>query len=208
MGSPTAGTPDATGPLIPLATGVARAARAYPPELTDVAIVGDSLTVGAQPFLPDAFSGIGSRIEFLMARNGIPTSLGLSYLRTAEIDLPPTVILALGTNDVNATDADVVGWLVAAREIIGPQRRLVWVNLDISNSEYSNDEVFNRVLAQSVTRDPRILVLDWAAYAHDNRIGHAVDGVHYDTDGYRQRAGFYRCAVWDNPTCERYQLHG
>lgn len=208
-GSPTSPPqPIATpvGPQVPLPGKVSGKARAYPPRVSDVAIVGDSLTVGAQPYLTGDFAEVGSQVSYLKAQSGIPTSLGLSYLRNHADELPQTVILALGTNDVTAEPADVVDWLNRAREIIGPDRRLVWVNLSMANQEFPNDDVVNAALAQAAARDPRLLVLDWAGYTKANRIGNAVDGVHYSDADYARRAQFYTCAVVASPQCQPFQL--
>jgi hypothetical protein len=81
------------------------------------------------------------------------------------------------------------------------------VNLSLANPEYANEDVVNEVLAQSVMRDRRLMVLDWASYAADNQIVNTPDGVHYDTPGYQERAKFYTCAVQDTPECIPYQIH-
>jgi hypothetical protein len=65
-------------------------------------------------------------------------------------DLPPTVLVALGTNDLDATAAQIDDWVHQARIIVG-NRRLLWVNLHLGDKptkpEFANYQALNQALA-------------------------------------------------------------
>lgn len=197
----------ASGPAVAVPTAVNYAARAWPPRPGTVSVVGDSLTVGTLPWLAADFAAAGSPATIVRAEVGIPTEAGLASLARAGDTLGEVVLVALGTNNLQATAADVVDWLDRARAIIGPDRRLVWVNLSMASDRYPNDDVINPVLADSARRDPRLLVLDWAGFAADRGIENTPDGVHYGDTNYRARAMFYTCAVRTGVDCAGYQVH-
>jgi hypothetical protein len=135
-------------------------------------VVGDSLTVGVEPWLRAAVRHRGWRLTGVDARVGRPVAEGLQVLRARRSHLPRTVVIALGTNDFGAGRASVRAWLARARALLG-HRRIIWVNLCLD--------------AQAV---PRL-----AAY---RSVNNALDAFapRYDTPaGYRKRASFYAAAV-------------
>ena len=116
---------------------------------------------------------------------------------------------ALGTNDWLSSAAQSASWIAAARKIIGSQRTLIWVNLEMTGEKYSNYVTVNQGLLEGAARDNRQLkrqsasgrtyIADWAAFAADWRITHSKDGVHYKDGANRQRMEFYAGALALDP---------
>ena len=157
-----------------------------------VFVVGDSLTVGTQPWLGPALRKQGWRLTGVDARVGRPVAEGLRVLRRDRHALPPTVVIALGTNDLGASSSAVATWMKTARHILG-QRRIVWVNLCLDDAQHPRLHDFRRLNAALARFAPRsaIQLADWCAYAQRHRIVPGGDGIHYGPSAYRQRAAFY-----------------
>jgi lysophospholipase L1-like esterase len=161
-----------------------------------VFVVGDSLTVGAQPYLRAALHGHGWVLAGVSARVGRPVSEGLAVLRAHRVTLPPVVLIALGTNNLAATQLDVKSWLRTARGIVGT-RPIVWVNLCLNDARLPYLRSFRLINAALVRYAPRfgVRVADWCGYAGRHGVTNGPDGIHYGPDGYRVRAGFYARAL-------------
>ena len=164
-------------------------AEVIPPART-VFIEGDSLTVGAEPWLGDALRSFHWGATGIDAAHGRKTAQGLADLAANRANLPPTVVMALGTNDLNATPADVDAWVKQARALVG-NRRLIWVNLHLSDApQFANYRALNAALAASAARYG-VEVADWAGWSTAMGVRHLGDGVHYPAPGYQRRAEFY-----------------
>jgi lysophospholipase L1-like esterase len=166
---------------------------------SSVFIVGDSLTVGALDFIPEAMEQRGIRLAGVDARNGRTTPQGLEVLREQGDALPGTVLVALGTNDVYfATEESVAEWMATAREIVG-DRRLIWVNTHVipERAEIEALERWDDVNAWLAAAAPRhdIELADWAVWAAINGVEVGPDGVHYEDTASARRAGFYADVV-------------
>lgn len=161
-----------------------------------VFVVGDSLTVGTEPWLRAALHRRGWSLAGVDARVGRPVAEGLRILRAHAARLPRTVLIALGTNDLGAPPAAVAGWLRAARTALGG-RRIVWVDLCLADRYDPRLKPFRAIDAALATYAPRyrVEVADWCAYATAHGISPGPDGIHYLPAGYRQRASFYAAAL-------------
>jgi lysophospholipase L1-like esterase len=161
-----------------------------------VFVVGDSLTVGTQPWLRAAMHRRGWTLAGVDARVGRPVSEGLAVLRAHRASLPPVVLLALGTNNLGATSQDVKSWLQSARRIAGT-RPIVWVNLCLNDTQQPRLRGFHAINAALVKYAPRfgIKVADWCRYAGRHGVTNGPDGIHYGPDAYRVRAAFYAFAL-------------
>jgi lysophospholipase L1-like esterase len=174
---------------------VVSGARAAPPPHR-VFVVGDSLTVGTQPWLRTAMQRRGWTLTGADARVGRPVSEGLAVLRAHRATLPPYVLIALGTNNLGATAQDVKSWLRSARQIAGT-RPVAWVNLclnDASQPRLRGFRIINAALLKYAPRF-RITVADWCTYAGRHGVTNGPDGIHYGPGAYRVRAAFYARAV-------------
>jgi hypothetical protein len=171
--------------------------RALPPTTTTtvipasrtVFIVGDSLTVDALPFLPTTLGQVGWAASGIDAEHGRRTAEGLAVL-ASHPDLPPTVLVALGTNDLDATAEQIDDWVHQARVAVG-NRRLIWVNLQLGDKPpFAGYPAINAALAAAGAKY-KVQVVDWAAWSAAHSVQHLGDGIHYGLAGSALRAGFY-----------------
>jgi len=140
---------------------------------------------------------------------------GLAILSEAR-DLPDTVLIALGTNNWLATPTEAAGWITQARAIVGPDRNIIWVNVQMDGERFRNYVNVNRGLVKGAKRDNKALaevgaraqtyVADWAHYATDRNIRHNHDGVHYKAGGYLQRVHFYGAILAQLPDVAEYLI--
>lgn len=169
------------------------------PPVAGVFIVGDSLTVGSDPYLDDAFEAADLPRPERDAKEGRATEAGLKILESRCDTLPQIVVVALGTNDFWATSAEAEAWVDRAAACAGPKRELIWVNtyLDASrNPPYANYTNVNAGLAAGAAKYPgRVHLADWARVVADGDAQVAGDGVHYGAADYAYRADFYADAV-------------
>lgn len=161
-----------------------------------VFVVGDSLTLGTEPYLAAAMHRRGWTLTRVDARGGRPVNDGFAVLRTQRARLPQTVVIALGTNNLWQGPAAVPGWLRTARAIVG-DRRLIWVNLCLNDKVASWLRPYRAIDAALRTDAPRygVEVADWCGYATRHYISPGPDGIHYGPTDYRVRAAFYAAAV-------------
>jgi hypothetical protein len=162
----------------------------------ELLVVGDSLTVGAEPWLADAVRARGWRLVAVDARVGrtVPEGLAALLRRARAGTLPATVIVALGTNNLGASDADIETWMSAARRILGGDRQLAWVNISVAPPRAERAAEIDAALAASGRRW-NVQVLDWYGWTHRNGITNKADGIHYEDGAYRLRALFYAAAL-------------
>lgn len=147
------------------------------------------------------------------SRIGRMVGEGMAILES-QVDLPGTAVIALGTNNWYATSAEAAKWIREARQIVGPERTLIWVNIDMVGAKYSNFPQVNAGLLAGAQSDNesldksdaagRTYIADWLAYAFDNRIRHSHDGVHYKRGAYRQRMAFYAGVLAGDPAFLAY----
>jgi hypothetical protein len=159
-------------------------------------VVGDSLTVGAEPWLADAVRARGWRLTGVDARVGRTVPEGLAVLRkhARAGTLPATVLVALGTNNLGASAADIETWMSTARGIVGDERQLGWVNISVAAPRAERAAEIDTALAASARRW-NVQVLDWNGWARRNGITNKADGIHYEDGAYRLRALFYAAAL-------------
>lgn len=159
-----------------------------------VLIIGDSLTEAALPFIPGALQQVHWAASDIDAIHGRKTQTGIKSLIRHRAALPPTVLIALGTNDLAATPDQFDMWVKTARAIVGPNRRLVWVNLHLDERpdrpDFSNYHVVNAALASAAAKY-HVELADWESWSVANHVTHVGDGIHYPPEGSNQRALFY-----------------
>lgn len=166
---------------------------------TRISLIGDSLTIGTQPYQSDAFSQVGwghSAIEAYNSR-GIRTKLRKDYhtgltsvdaIRATSGDSDLWVI-ALGTNDAGiyakAKHTEVIGMMM---DKIGNGHIVMWVNVYLPKAPARQDN-WNWALATvAKQRSGEMFVFDWASLARKNPKWVADDQVHCSNRGYVNRA--------------------
>ena len=177
-------------------------------------VLGDSLTFKAQEYMDQAMKDQGwTTNPATDSRIGRSVEEGLSLLAD-EPDLPETVLVALGTNSWTASASEAADWIRQTREIIGPNRRLIWVNVQMDGERFQTYLTVNMGLVAGAASDNeaqsqagatgRTYIADWAQFSADQRIPHNHDGVHYKAGGYQQRMAFYAGILAQAPPYGNY----
>jgi lysophospholipase L1-like esterase len=154
-----------------------------------VTLIGDSLNVGTEPYLPDE---LHTWRIVTNDRIGRTTAEGLVELESGHTELAPTLVVSLGTNDppeeVDGFRSDVAHLL----RLAGPDRCVVWAT--IWRDGRPND-AFNGVLRDAASGNGRLRIVEWAAMVHEHPDWLAADGLHGNATGYRARARAVASAV-------------
>ncbi len=154
------------------------------PEATmgSVALLGDSLNVGVEPYLAQALPGFGIVTDDRVGRR---TDEGIAEVASGRARLAPHVVVSLGTNDltggVDAFRADVA----RLTKLIGPGRCLVWATIWRDGAPA---EPLNAVLRDAAAANRRMRLVEWAEMVQAHPEWLAPDGLHGNETGYRMRA--------------------
>jgi hypothetical protein len=150
-----------------------------------VFMVGDSLGVGTEPYLPHALSDWKVDQSVKVARHGFEA---ISILRNRG-SLPGAIVMSIGGND---DPNNVGGFRETVRKtvaIAGPNRCIVWPN------HYSTKPInggtfdgYNRVLQDFERNNSNFRIVNWAAIARAHPGWMASDGIHVNATGYQARA--------------------
>jgi lysophospholipase L1-like esterase len=163
-----------------------------------LAMVGDSITVGAEDELAAAFDGIGLPDAEINAQSGrrmidddgVTSGLEGVAEVLSEGDAPDLWVIALGSNDVANYDADeypaAISELLAAIPADAP---IVWVDCYLTDYE-GESAAFDAALRDTLAARGNATVVDWASVAATD--GVLTDNVHPSGFG---RAEFARRVV-------------
>jgi hypothetical protein len=169
-----------------------------------VALIGDSLSDNARPWLVSGLSeaGFAAAVDAHPSRR-IPSSVPAPYSGvTAATEVRATFgeadcwVVALGSNDLPYGGLDRVsigGWFDEMLAAVTPGARVWWVNVDYHRDpRWGFDFVratslFNAALADRASADPHLDVIDWHALAEANPQWF-FDPVHVDRTGSIARA--------------------
>jgi hypothetical protein len=147
-----------------------------------VTLVGDSLNVGMEPYLRESLSGWQIDAH---DRVGRATSEGLERLRELDGTLAPVVVVSLGTNDADGSEAEFRELVAEAIRIVGPDRCLLWATIvrdGIGRTE------FDLVLREARSAHPNVRLVEWARMVEEDDSLLGADLVHGTAEGYRRRA--------------------
>ncbi len=153
-----------------------------------VALVGDSLNVGVEPYIGGALPGFE---VITNDRVGRRTEEGIDAIEQGHARLAPYVVVSLGTNDSPADTRAFRAAVERVTELVGPGRCLVWATIwrDAPN------DAFNRVLRDAAAANRRMRLVEWAEMVRAHPDWLASDGVHGSETGYRARARAIASAV-------------
>jgi hypothetical protein len=146
-----------------------------------VMLVGDSLNVGIEAYLPERLPGWSIDADDEVGRT---TDAGLAALEGLGAALAPVVVVSLGTND---PQTDVDGFRDRVRRALaltGPDRCVVWPTIWRGGAS----DAFNDVLAQEAAANGALRVVDWVGLVERRRELMSGDGVHPTEEGYAARA--------------------
>ncbi len=177
-------------PVVLLAVTAMLAACQTPPppagsaRSCSVGIVGDSLTVGSQPYWNKAFGERGCKVQFVNAWSGRPTADGVQAIeRLVQLGwLPDILVVALGTND--SVHPGKFGGQVERVMSLVRDRPVVWVNLDKPWVEHT----LNFALRTVDARYSNLHVYDWNSFADSYPQIRLWDRIHLTDGGYNLRA--------------------
>ena len=170
----------AVGVVFVLATGEEEDAAAD--DTGALTLVGDSLNVGTDPWLREELPrwDIDSQ-----DRVGRTTTEGIDALRDRGGALAPVVVVSLGTNDPDGTEAEFRRLVDEAVRIVGPDRCLVWATVARGGEERAG---FNEVLRDAASAHGNVRLVEWASLVEESSELLEFDLVHGTPDGYARRA--------------------
>lgn len=175
-----------------------RAAPAVASRELHVLDLGDSLSVGTDPYLRARLRGY--RID-RMHDVGLHAYDAAAIVARSGTSLPQILVLSAGTND----DPRIVSTFVhAVREVLdaaGPARCVVWSTIVRPPAVGASYRGFNRALARAAARHRNLVLVDWVGIVRRHPRWLAADGVHAGPAGYRARAAAIATAV--AATCPR-----
>ncbi len=184
---------------VAISVGAFFVARAEAPSISmtrdgAVTLVGDSLNVGIEPYLPGLLEGWSIRNRNEVGRS---TTAGIDVLRAEGSALAPNVVVSLGTNDRSGNVAAFRESVRAALQIAGGRRCVVWVNVVVAGEAF---DPLNGVLEEEAARVANLRVVNWAGMLAEHPEWLAGDGIHGTDMGYAKRAEAVAGAV---RACER-----
>ncbi len=147
-------------------------------------VVGDSLAVGAAPHLQRELPGWTIETS---AQKGKHASEGAAEI-TGRDDLPPVIVVSLGTNDDPAASDSFAATVQAVLDAAGPAGCVVWPNIvrpPYAGVSYGG---YNQALERLYATSPNLFVVDWVGIAAADPSLLAPDGVHATPSGYAVRA--------------------
>lgn len=149
---------------------------------TSVYVQGDSLTVGAGPYIQRKLRGSVKNVS-VDAEVGRFTSTGMKRLAHSPSAKRAGVwVVALGTND--GPDAGALKRHVKrSLALAGPNREVIWLTVQ-RPGPYNR---VNAMLRQMGSTNPHLHVVDWARFVHQHPGLIGSDGVHATTQGYQVR---------------------
>jgi hypothetical protein len=163
-----------------------------PGAASQLAMVGDSLSLGTQAPLAMQLSGWAITTD---GRTGRPLAEGMRIIR-ALASPPPVLAVSLFTND---SPANVTALQAAVRETISMQSGhgcVIWATIVRPPQGGRTYDQANAALAQLAAANPSVMrLVPWAQQvaAHPEWVGR--DGVHATTAGYAARAQLYASAA-------------
>ena len=148
-------------------------------------VLGDSLAVGTEPYLPALLPGWQLR---QIAHVGVTTATGAARVHALAPTLPRYLVLSLGTND---DPRAVERFRAAIRSVLtsaGTARCIVWPNIVRPRTLGASYAGLNGALAAEATSDHRLRIVDWRGLTRAHPRWLRADGVHATVAGYRGRA--------------------
>lgn len=150
-----------------------------------VLMIGDSLSVGTDPFFGDEQTGVPTQVD---AKSGRSLSQGMDIYNSVAVK-PRVVQMALFTNN---TPGQIDSLRAALDRTIADARarggRVVWATI-VGNPKFGSYDAVNSMLRDYAARNADVMgLVDWAQMTRDNPSYLGGDGYHGSAAGYRARA--------------------
>ena len=147
-----------------------------------VAVLGDSLTVGASPGMQAFLTDVNLRLDARVSR---PTLEGVQAAASTKASRSDIVVVALGSND-SCDVAECRSRVDAVLAAVGPRAKVVWMPPVMFRPKMQ--AMRTAVAAAAKASRGRVTVLDWQPYVDDHPEVKSPDGIHLTSEGYRLRA--------------------
>jgi lysophospholipase L1-like esterase len=175
-----------------LAVSLGAFARTEAPTPHTVLDLGDSLSVGTDPYLRKQLRGY--RIDRLYDV-GLHAYEAATIVEQTRVALPSVLVVSAGTNDdprIVSTFWRAVSAIVRAA---GGGRCVVWPTIARPPAAGASYDGLNRALTRVAARRPNLVLVDWRKMVRRNPAWLSRDGVHVSVAGYRARAVAIAAAV-------------
>ena len=147
-----------------------------------VAVLGDSLTVGASPGIQAFLTDVNLRLDARVSR---PTLEGVQAAASTKASRADIVVVALGSNDSCAV-AECRRRVDAVLAALGATPKVVWMPPVMFRPNMQ--AMRSAITAAAKASRGRMTVLDWQPYVDDHPEIVSSDGIHLTSEGYRLRA--------------------
>ncbi len=154
--------------------------------------LGDSLSVGTEPYLRKRLQGF-TIVEVHDVGLHAYDAAALVVARRAS--LPSVLVVSAGTNDdprIVSTFVRSVSRILAAA---GSERCVVWPSIVRPPAVGATYDGLNRALARADSDHANLVVVDWVRMVRSHTRWLGADGVHVARAGYRARAAAIAAAV-------------
>lgn len=148
--------------------------------------IGDSVMLGAR----DALTALNYTVD---AKGSRFPFQGYDVLRAALPRLPSVVVVHMGTNGGITQQ-----WFDAYMRLLGPNRTVVWVTLQLRNdySRYTYEDRSNLVIREGVKRWKNTRLVDWNRISESHKSDWLIfDGIHLTFAGRVAYAKLINAAV-------------
>jgi lysophospholipase L1-like esterase len=177
--------------VVGLAASTALGVTTAPPAPRTVLDLGDSLSVGTDPFLRQRLRGYRIERRYDVGLHAYDAAAIVSRSRV----LPDVLVISAGTNDdpriVSAFRRSIAEILGAA----GDDRCVIWPTISRPPAAGATYDGFNRTLVQASRRHRNLVLVGWAQMVRRHPGWLSRDGVHVTVAGYRARAVAIAAAV-------------
>lgn len=178
--------------VLAAATASAPAATNPWPAQRTILDLGDSLSVGTDPYLRTQLRGY--RIERLYDV-GLHAYDAATIVSRARASLPRVLVISAGTNDDPRIVSTFRRAVADVLRVAGDGRCVVWPTISRPPAVGASYDGLNRVLAEAARRHANLVLVRWGRMVRRHPGWLSRDGVHVGSAGYRARAAAIAAAV-------------
>ncbi len=164
------------------ALGACRPVPAPPPRDPRLFIVGDSVSLGAQPAIRERMSRLGWLVKQVSVES-LHTHQAPGIVAANRRWIGDVVIVQLGTND--GGDPQFAAWIDQLMATLKNVPRVYWINL---RNFRGFVPTANAMIDAAAKRWKNLRVIDWHSYATPRPWIVAGDGYHLNADGQARMA--------------------